>query len=272
MTATSSTTRHPHWTPSSRPLTPAPKCAQSVFSTNIGKHAPKSSAEPQLLLDSCGYSANTAFSDCHPIGRVPVIATIVNLTIEYSIANILHRHLSPVIRTVGRTEQSVPTAEYNLAVDGEVRAKKPSLTLNLGTNGLKVTSEPPPMAGQAGRMQGQDRSAVTCLSSSHARRCLFWLSCDNRRTMYRSCFCKSDHEACWIYGPFHVIGELAFGSLGAAPPSLYDGRLQIRMCECRSVVGGEDGLVTFHPSPSSSYRTDKDTLNQQLDNIDWSDV
>ncbi|KAG8290921.1 hypothetical protein J6590_073144 [Homalodisca vitripennis] len=54
--------------------------------------------------------------------------------------------------------------------NGEVRAKKPSLTLNLGTNGLKVTSEPPPMAGQAGRLQGQDRSAVTCPSSSHARR------------------------------------------------------------------------------------------------------
>ncbi|KAG8287386.1 hypothetical protein J6590_038994 [Homalodisca vitripennis] len=31
----------------------------------------------------------------------------------------------------------------------DVRAKKPSLTLNLGTNGLMVTSEPPPMAGQA---------------------------------------------------------------------------------------------------------------------------
>ncbi|KAG8278549.1 hypothetical protein J6590_016805 [Homalodisca vitripennis] len=46
------------------------------------------------------------------------------------------------------------------------------LTLNLGTNGLKVTSEPPPMTGQAGRLQGQDRSAVTCPSSSHARRCL----------------------------------------------------------------------------------------------------
>ncbi|KAG8252128.1 hypothetical protein J6590_066364 [Homalodisca vitripennis] len=29
-----------------------------------------------------------------------------------------------------------------------VAAKKPSLTLNLGTTGLKVTSEPPPMAGQ----------------------------------------------------------------------------------------------------------------------------
>ncbi|KAG8250971.1 hypothetical protein J6590_089138 [Homalodisca vitripennis] len=40
------------------------------------------------------------------------------------------------------------------------------------------------MAGQAGRLQGQDRSAVTCPSSSHARRCLIWLSCDNRRTHY----------------------------------------------------------------------------------------
>ncbi|KAG8262083.1 hypothetical protein J6590_060528 [Homalodisca vitripennis] len=63
-------------------------------------------------------------------------------------------------------------------------AKKPSLTLNLGTNGLKVTSEPPPMAGQAGRLQGQNRSAVTYPSSGHARRCLIWLSCDNRRTQY----------------------------------------------------------------------------------------
>ncbi|KAG8289845.1 hypothetical protein J6590_096101 [Homalodisca vitripennis] len=72
-----------------------------------------------------------------------------------------------------------------LSTSSEVRAKKPSLTLNLGTNGLKVTSEPPPMAGQAGRLQGQDRSAVTCPSSSHARRCLIWLSCDNRRTLLR---------------------------------------------------------------------------------------
>ncbi|KAG8277770.1 hypothetical protein J6590_034999, partial [Homalodisca vitripennis] len=66
----------------------------------------------------------------------------------------------------------------------EVRAKKPSLTLNLGTNGLKVTSEPPPMAGQAGHLQGQDRSAVNYPSSGHARRSLIWLSCDNRRTRY----------------------------------------------------------------------------------------
>ncbi|KAG8251694.1 hypothetical protein J6590_074272 [Homalodisca vitripennis] len=52
------------------------------------------------------------------------------------------------------------------------------------TNGLKVTSEPPPMAGQVGCLKGQDRSAATHLSSSHARRCLFWLSCDNRCTRY----------------------------------------------------------------------------------------
>ncbi|KAG8280058.1 hypothetical protein J6590_090707 [Homalodisca vitripennis] len=36
------------------------------------------------------------------------------------------------------------------------------------------------MAGQAGRLQGQDRSAVNYPSSGHARRCLIWLSCDNR--------------------------------------------------------------------------------------------
>ncbi|KAG8296601.1 hypothetical protein J6590_053570 [Homalodisca vitripennis] len=47
-----------------------------------------------------------------------------------------------------------------------------------------VTSEPPPIAGQAGRLQGQDRLAVICPSSGHARRCLIWLSCDNRRTRY----------------------------------------------------------------------------------------
>ncbi|KAG8283946.1 hypothetical protein J6590_003638 [Homalodisca vitripennis] len=35
-----------------------------------------------------------------------------------------------------------------------------------------VTSEPPPMAGQAGCLQGQDHSAATHPSSSHARRSL----------------------------------------------------------------------------------------------------
>ncbi|KAG8308188.1 hypothetical protein J6590_002271 [Homalodisca vitripennis] len=40
-----------------------------------------------------------------------------------------------------------------LILPGEVRPKKPSPTLNLETNGLKVTSEPLPMAGQAGCLQ-----------------------------------------------------------------------------------------------------------------------
>ncbi|KAG8254201.1 hypothetical protein J6590_011894 [Homalodisca vitripennis] len=49
---------------------------------------------------------------------------------------------------------------------------KPSQKHYLGTNGLKVTSEPPPIAGQADGLQGQDRSTVTYPSSSHSRRCL----------------------------------------------------------------------------------------------------
>ncbi|KAG8259435.1 hypothetical protein J6590_014904, partial [Homalodisca vitripennis] len=53
----------------------------------------------------------------------------------------------------------------------KVRAKKPSVTFNLGTNGLKVTFEPPPTAGQAGCLQGQDHSAVTHPSSSHVWLC-----------------------------------------------------------------------------------------------------
>ncbi|KAG8331704.1 hypothetical protein J6590_035661 [Homalodisca vitripennis] len=55
---------------------------------------------------------------------------------------------------------------------------------NLETNGLQVTSEPPPMAGQAGCLQGQDRSAATHRRSNHGRRCLIRLSCDNRCTHY----------------------------------------------------------------------------------------
>ncbi|KAG8309842.1 hypothetical protein J6590_075648 [Homalodisca vitripennis] len=81
-------------------------------------------------------------------------------------------------------DEEMSNVEECDCLESKVRAKKPSLTLNLGTNGLKVTSESPPMAGQAGRLQGQDRSAVTYPSSSHARRCLIWLSCDNRRTRY----------------------------------------------------------------------------------------
>ncbi|KAG8313880.1 hypothetical protein J6590_104965, partial [Homalodisca vitripennis] len=61
-------------------------------------------------------------------------------------------------------------------------AKEPSLTFNLETNGLKMTSEPPSTAGQPGCLQGQDRSAVTHQCSSHARRCFIRLSCGNRCT------------------------------------------------------------------------------------------
>ncbi|KAG8254299.1 hypothetical protein J6590_011997 [Homalodisca vitripennis] len=57
-------------------------------------------------------------------------------------------------------------------------------TLNLGTIGLKVTSELPPTAGQAGCFEEQDDSSVTLPSNSHARRCLILLSCDNRCTRY----------------------------------------------------------------------------------------
>ncbi|KAG8259094.1 hypothetical protein J6590_017268 [Homalodisca vitripennis] len=63
------------------------------------------------------------------------------------------------------------------------RAKKPSLTLiNLGTNGLKVTSEPPLMAGRADACE--DRIAQRS-RSNHARLCLTWLSRDNHRILWR---------------------------------------------------------------------------------------
>ncbi|KAG8282248.1 hypothetical protein J6590_040480 [Homalodisca vitripennis] len=72
----------------------------------------------------------------------------------------------------------------SLITPGEVRGKKPSLTLNLGTNGLKVTSEPPPTAEQAGCLQGQDLSGTTH-PSSHARRCLTRLCSDKLFSHYR---------------------------------------------------------------------------------------
>ncbi|KAG8336191.1 hypothetical protein J6590_049429 [Homalodisca vitripennis] len=63
----------------------------------------------------------------------------------------------------------------------EVRAKKPSLTLNLRLRGdFRTTTN----GRAANRLQGQDRQAVTHPSSSHARRYLIRLSCDNCRTRY----------------------------------------------------------------------------------------
>ncbi|KAG8305185.1 hypothetical protein J6590_075040 [Homalodisca vitripennis] len=60
---------------------------------------------------------------------------------------------------------------------GEVRVKRPPLTLNLRPNGLERTSKPPPSAGQT------DRSGVIPPSSSSARR-LIQLCCDTGRTLY----------------------------------------------------------------------------------------
>ncbi|KAG8319866.1 hypothetical protein J6590_082499 [Homalodisca vitripennis] len=71
-----------------------------------------------------------------------------------------------------------------IILSGEIRVKNPSLPLNLRTNGLKLTSEPPPIAGQAGCSQGQDRPSVTHPSSGHALRCLNGLSCDNSCARY----------------------------------------------------------------------------------------
>ncbi|KAG8304982.1 hypothetical protein J6590_081094 [Homalodisca vitripennis] len=61
----------------------------------------------------------------------------------------------------------VKTSTVKMSYSTRGRAKNPSLTLNLGTNGLKVTYEPPPIVGQAGCLQGLDLSAVTHPSSSH---------------------------------------------------------------------------------------------------------
>ncbi|KAG8245107.1 hypothetical protein J6590_009184 [Homalodisca vitripennis] len=55
----------------------------------------------------------------------------------------------------------------------EVKANKPSLTLTWG-----------PTAGQAGCLQGQDRSVVTHPSSCHARHCFIWLSCNSHCVRY----------------------------------------------------------------------------------------
>ncbi|KAG8311492.1 hypothetical protein J6590_042358 [Homalodisca vitripennis] len=66
----------------------------------------------------------------------------------------------------------------------EVRTKKPRLKLNMGAISLMVTSVPSPTAWQASCLQGQDRSEVSHPSSSHVRRCVIWLPCDNRRSRY----------------------------------------------------------------------------------------
>ncbi|KAG8295032.1 hypothetical protein J6590_089703 [Homalodisca vitripennis] len=48
-------------------------------------------------------------------------------------------------------------------------AKADKLSLSLGTNGVKVTSEPPPTTGQPGCSRGHDRSAILHASTTNGR-------------------------------------------------------------------------------------------------------
>ncbi|KAG8291842.1 regulation of ligase activity protein [Homalodisca vitripennis] len=116
--------------------------------------------------------------------------------------NINYRSFEPILQLarVRHTPECQHWAVWALAnltrVYREVRAKKPSLTQpgdqHLTLQHLKVTSQPPPMAGQAGCLQGQDRSAVTHPSSIHTRCCLVRLSCDNRCVRYTAPLANTD--------------------------------------------------------------------------------
>ncbi|KAG8263702.1 hypothetical protein J6590_027635 [Homalodisca vitripennis] len=128
----------------------------------------------------------------------------------------------------------------------EVRAKKPSLLLNLGINGLKMTSEPPPMAGQAGYLQGKDRSAVTHPSSSHARRCLIWLSCDNSCTRYTAPLGNYIKEKIFKEQNSLLECSLWIDETG-------EGRAQILTCVTATVIYCQDTSVSLANVNSAHY-------------------
>ncbi|KAG8278183.1 hypothetical protein J6590_027444 [Homalodisca vitripennis] len=71
-----------------------------------------------------------------------------------------HTKSSPGVVTAEKSRAQVTstrnTITHHTGTD-EIRAKKPSLTLILGTNGLKITFEPLPVAGLADCLQGLDR-------------------------------------------------------------------------------------------------------------------
>ncbi|KAG8269172.1 hypothetical protein J6590_004467 [Homalodisca vitripennis] len=144
--------------------------------------------------------------------------------------------------TVGNTTHSFAPVVVSVGcAPSEVRAKKPSLTHNLGTNGLKVTSEPPPMAGQAGRLQGQDRLAVTCPSSSHARR-ITRVSELTNYIIHRHTG-KKARELWWQGVPSCVRGrvwQLAIGNPLNLTHSLYDICVQRAQDRLRSGGGCDD--------------------------------
>ncbi|KAG8326668.1 hypothetical protein J6590_035766 [Homalodisca vitripennis] len=143
----------------------------------------------------------------------------------------------------------------------EIRAKKPSLTLNLGTNGLKVTSKPPPMAGQAGCLQGQDRSAVTHPSSSLARCYLIRLSCDNLFTNV-----TPQAQAVLLARFSHVSGSGQFHTSGPVTGMLIRGFTRTRIFNTSlymlqticHVTLEEWELVLLEPLPVKAIIRDND--------------
>ncbi|KAG8240819.1 hypothetical protein J6590_101393, partial [Homalodisca vitripennis] len=131
-----------------------------------------------LLPEPLSISARLILSYSETLKRCLILAQFLLVSCDLDI-----QVESPV--SVSRQFPSfVKTSTVKMSYSTRGRAKKPSLTLNLGTNGLKVTYEPPPIVGQAGCLQGLDLSAVTHPSSSHARRCLIQLSWDNCCTRY----------------------------------------------------------------------------------------
>ncbi|KAG8261759.1 hypothetical protein J6590_066290 [Homalodisca vitripennis] len=94
-----------------------------------------------------------------------------------------------------------------------------------------VTSEPPLMAGQAGCLQGQNRSAVTHTSSSYARRYLIWLSCDNRCTRYTTPDHFKQHKSqCSLLETIFIAGSILFR------PPLCSGFLDIVLLVATKVI------------------------------------
>ncbi|KAG8243819.1 hypothetical protein J6590_038299 [Homalodisca vitripennis] len=69
------------------------------------------------------------------------------------------------------TSEPPPMAEQVIACKQQTRSTLlPSLTLNLATNGLKVTSEPPPMAEQVIACKQQTRSTLLVLNGKGAKK------------------------------------------------------------------------------------------------------
>ncbi|KAG8331154.1 hypothetical protein J6590_047572 [Homalodisca vitripennis] len=90
--------------------------------------------------------------------KVPLISYSPSRPIAAQSQTLSHGHIT--LTPLCRNDHWLPLHLSSRRFHPEVRAEKLFLHFNLGTNG-KVTSEPPPTAGQAGCLQGQDRSVAT---------------------------------------------------------------------------------------------------------------